>query len=55
MRLLFKGGSASSRCSYYSRVATIRGAASIRINTVLTDQYQDIYQMSHGRHMYHVL
>ena len=25
----------TSRCGYYSRAATIRGAASIRINTVL--------------------
>ena len=41
--LLFAGGyffillflSQSSRCGYYSRAVTIRGAASIRINTVL--------------------
>ena len=36
VRLLFLWR--SSRCGYYSRAATIRGAASIRINTVFIDE-----------------
>ena len=41
VRLLFEGGSyivqrARFNCGYYSRAATIRGAATIRVNTVYT-------------------
>ena len=38
MRLLFEGGlflRVRSKCGYYSRAATIRGAATIRVNTVI--------------------
>ena len=38
--------SLSSRCGYYSRAATIRGAASIRINTVyITDTLNNRIQV----------
>ena len=42
----------TSRCGYYSRAATIRGAASIRINTVITIKLKDTvikhHRLSHN-------